>query len=229
MQFPSATGGFGKMPTAGNSGAVRQHWGSWLAARAARPQIRHWAQVEIAGRPDTPASCITPAADGMVVTTQNQRLAKLRGKVIELYISDHPLDCLTCSANGNCEFQDMAGAVGLREARHAYDGANHQASEKDQNLRSGKMLCLLALSACLRGSPGDLCANHRRARLRLEDSRRNGRGFPRFRMRLRRRLRPGLPDRDPDGKIGHRGQPARAFGPSPPAPIAGSAAASRPR
>ena len=89
--------------------------------------------VEIAGRPGTPASCTTPAADGMVVTTQNQRLAKLRRNVMELYISDHPLDCLTCAANGNCELQDMAGAVGLREVRYGYDGANHLKSEKDQS------------------------------------------------------------------------------------------------
>jgi formate dehydrogenase major subunit len=44
---------------------------------------------------------------------------------MELYISDHPLDCLTCAANGDCELQDMAGAVGLREVRYGYDGANH--------------------------------------------------------------------------------------------------------
>ncbi|HTT78619.1 MAG TPA: formate dehydrogenase subunit alpha [Stellaceae bacterium] len=87
--------------------------------------------VEIAGRPGTPASCTTPAADGMVVTTQNQRLARLRRNVMELYISDHPLDCLTCAANGNCELQDMAGAVGLREVRYGYDGANHLKAEKD--------------------------------------------------------------------------------------------------
>ena len=69
----------------------------------------------------------------MVVTTQNQRLAKLRRNVMELYISNHPLDCLTCSANGNCELQDMAGALGLREVRYVYDGANHLTSEKDQS------------------------------------------------------------------------------------------------
>jgi formate dehydrogenase major subunit len=50
---------------------------------------------------------------------------------MELYISDHPLDCLTCSANGDCELQDMAGAVGLREVRYGFDGANHLAGETD--------------------------------------------------------------------------------------------------
>jgi formate dehydrogenase major subunit len=69
--------------------------------------------VEIDGRPGTPASCTTPVAAGMVVRTQTERLKRLRRGVMELYISDHPLDCLTCSANGDCELQDMAGAVGL--------------------------------------------------------------------------------------------------------------------
>ncbi len=81
--------------------------------------------VEIEGRAGTPASCTTPVAPGMAVNTQTERLARIRRGVMELYISDHPLDCLTCAANGDCELQDMAGAVGLREVRFGYDGANH--------------------------------------------------------------------------------------------------------
>lgn len=81
--------------------------------------------VEVEGRNGTPASCTTPAADGMVVHTQTERLKKIRKGVMELYISDHPLDCLTCAANGDCELQDMAGAVGLRDVRYGYDGGNH--------------------------------------------------------------------------------------------------------
>ena len=87
--------------------------------------------VEIEGRRGTPASCTTPVEPGMKVTTQNDRLAKLRRGVMELYISDHPLDCLTCAANGDCELQDMAGAVGLREVRYGYDGASHTQQAKD--------------------------------------------------------------------------------------------------
>ena len=89
--------------------------------------------VEIAGRKGTPASCTTPAENGMKVSTQNDRLAKLRRGVMELYISDHPLDCLTCAANGDCELQDMAGAVGLREVRYGYDGENHLGAVKDES------------------------------------------------------------------------------------------------
>ncbi|WP_241559940.1 formate dehydrogenase subunit alpha [Solirhodobacter olei] len=80
--------------------------------------------VEIEGRAGTPASCTTPVAPGMVVRTQTDQLKRLRRGVMELYISDHPLDCLTCSANGDCELQDMAGAVGLRDMRYEA-GANH--------------------------------------------------------------------------------------------------------
>ena len=89
--------------------------------------------VEIAGRPGTPASCTTPVAEGMMVSTQSDRLKKLRRGVMELYISDHPLDCLTCSANGDCELQDMAGAVGLREVRYGYKGENHLEAKKDES------------------------------------------------------------------------------------------------
>ena len=81
--------------------------------------------VEIEGRKGTPASCTTPVAPGIKVTTENERLNKLRKGVMELYISDHPLDCLTCAANGDCELQDMAGAVGLRDVRYGYAGENH--------------------------------------------------------------------------------------------------------
>ena len=87
--------------------------------------------VEIDGRKGYPASCTTPVEEGMVVRTQTDKLARLRRNVMELYISDHPLDCLTCPANGDCELQDMAGAVGLREVRYGFAGENHLDAEKD--------------------------------------------------------------------------------------------------
>jgi formate dehydrogenase major subunit len=89
--------------------------------------------VEISGRAGTPASCTTPVAAGMVVSTQTDRLKQIRNGVMELYISDHPLDCLTCAANGDCELQDMAGAVGLREVRYGTQGENHLLQEKDES------------------------------------------------------------------------------------------------
>jgi formate dehydrogenase major subunit len=82
--------------------------------------------VEVDGVKGTPASCTTPVRPGMTVKTQTPRLDKLRRGVMELYISDHPLDCLTCSANGDCELQDMSGVVGLRNVRYGVgEGENH--------------------------------------------------------------------------------------------------------
>ena len=89
--------------------------------------------VEIEGRRGTPASCTTPVEDGMVVRTQTEKLARLRRGVMELYISDHPLDCLTCSANNDCELQDVAAEVGLRDVRYGYEGANHLGEATDSS------------------------------------------------------------------------------------------------
>jgi formate dehydrogenase major subunit len=89
--------------------------------------------VEIEGRAGTPASCTTLVSPGMSVITGNERLRRLRRGVMELYISDHPLDCLTCGANGDCELQDAAGEVGLRDVRYGYQGENHTHQPKDQS------------------------------------------------------------------------------------------------
>ena len=94
----------------------RQRWNRSAPAACA------WSRSK--ARSGYPASCTTPAEAGMKVRTQTPKLAELRRGVMELYISDHPLDCLTCAANGNCELQDMAGvsrparsALRLRRAR----------------------------------------------------------------------------------------------------------------
>ena len=89
--------------------------------------------VEIDGKKGTPASCTTPCEQGMVVKTQTPKVERLRRGVMELYISDHPLDCLTCPANGDCELQDMAGVVGLRDVRYGFEGSNHLNEETDSS------------------------------------------------------------------------------------------------
>ena len=89
--------------------------------------------VQIEDRRGYPASCTTPAENAMVVHTQNEAIAKRRRGVMELYISDHPLNCLTCSANGDCELQDMAGKVGLRDVRYGYAGDNHLSEPTDDS------------------------------------------------------------------------------------------------
>ena len=110
--------------------------------------------IEVVGRRGTPASCTTIAEEGMVVRTQTPKLAKLRRGVMELYISDHPLTCLTCSANGDCELQDMAGVTGLRDVRYGYKGENHLDAPTDESnpyfsFESSKcIVCSRCVRAC---------------------------------------------------------------------------------
>ena len=105
--------------------------------------------VEIEGVRGTPASCTTPVREGMNVTTQNARLERIRKGVMELYISDHPLDCLTCAANGDCELQDTAGEVGLREVRYGMDGANHFHDEVKDSIDTSNPYFQFEASKCI--------------------------------------------------------------------------------
>jgi formate dehydrogenase major subunit len=73
--------------------------------------------VDVQGRGPV-ASCHTAVAEGMVIETSNKRLSRIRKNIIELVVSEHPLDCLTCAANQRCELQTVASEVGLREVRY---------------------------------------------------------------------------------------------------------------
>jgi formate dehydrogenase major subunit len=87
--------------------------------------------VEIDGRKGYPASCTTTVADGMKVRTSSDKLAELRRNVVELYVSEHPLDCETCPADGHCELQDMARVTGVTTSRYDTDGRVRHATPKD--------------------------------------------------------------------------------------------------
>ena len=78
---------------------------------------------------------------------------------MELYISDHPLDCLTCPANGDCELQDMAGVVGLREVRYGYEGDNHldEREKDDVATRTSPSIPASASSARAASGPATRC------------------------------------------------------------------------
>ena len=110
--------------------------------------------VEVAGRKGFPAACTTPVEQGMQITTANPKINRLRRNIMELYISDHPLDCLTCASNGDCQLQDMAGVVGLREVRYGFQGKNHLDSVADSsnpyfNFQPSKcIVCARCVRAC---------------------------------------------------------------------------------
>ena len=76
------------------------------------------------------ASCHTPLSAGMYVYTESTKVRNLRRNIIELVLTDHPLDCLTCEVNGNCELQTVAAKVGVRKVRYPA-GANHLDRTKD--------------------------------------------------------------------------------------------------
>jgi len=108
--------------------------------------------VEVEGRRGYPASCTTPVAEGMKVRTESPTLTKLRRHVMELYVSDHPLDCVTCPANGQCELQDMAERLDVTTTRYGLAGASHHTGEHDTSnpyFQFDQSLCIVC-SRCVR-------------------------------------------------------------------------------
>ncbi|HLW72341.1 MAG TPA: formate dehydrogenase subunit alpha [Candidatus Binataceae bacterium] len=89
--------------------------------------------IQVEGRNGYPASCTTLVEPGMKVHTQSDKLKKLRRGVMELYMSDHPLDPFECKAGGKCELHEMARAVDLEEVRYDRDGRNHLALQVDDS------------------------------------------------------------------------------------------------
>ncbi|MGO9264464.1 MAG: formate dehydrogenase subunit alpha [Candidatus Binataceae bacterium] len=89
--------------------------------------------VQIEGRNGYPASCTTPVESGMKVHTQSAKLASLRRGVMELYMSDHPLDPFECKAGGKCELHEMARVVGLERVRYADHGRTHRELPVDES------------------------------------------------------------------------------------------------
>lgn len=80
----------------------------------------------------TQASCHTPISPGSYIYPNSERVEKLRKNIIELVLTDHPLDCLTCEVNNNCELQTVAARVGIRDVRYP-EGKNHLHYGKDKS------------------------------------------------------------------------------------------------
>lgn len=70
---------------------------------------------EVEGRRNLAPTCSTNCEEGMVVKTHTVRVLNARRTVMEFILSDHPKECLTCLKAGNCELQDMAVKLGIRE------------------------------------------------------------------------------------------------------------------
>jgi len=86
--------------------------------------------VEVEGSKNLQASCITKVREGMTVKTNTQEVRKVRKVVYELMMSDHDDNCLVCSRNGGCEFQELGEWIQLQE-ENPYQGAHSKSGVKD--------------------------------------------------------------------------------------------------
>ncbi len=96
------------------------------------------------GPAKTQASCHTPVIANSYIYTDSERITRLRKNIIELVLTDHPLDCLTCEVNNNCELQTVAARVGIRDVRYPA-GKNHLDVPKDKShpyMRSDFSKCI---------------------------------------------------------------------------------------
>jgi len=99
--------------------------------------------VEIEGAKTLAASCVTPAAQGMVVHTNTRQVREARRAVLELIISNHPFDCLTCVRSGSCELQALAESLGIREIRFAGAKAHHAVDNSTPSIVRDPDKCIL--------------------------------------------------------------------------------------
>ncbi|HRG32046.1 MAG: formate dehydrogenase subunit alpha [Saprospiraceae bacterium] len=119
---------------------IRRHFGKdYVPTLCDAPNLETFGSCRVCsvevGRPGngglrTVASCHTPVEENMIIFTETESIQKLRKNIIELVLTDHPLDCLTCEVNGNCELQDTAARVGIRKVRYP-EGKNHLDRQKD--------------------------------------------------------------------------------------------------
>ena len=119
---------------------IRRHLGkNYVPTLCDAPNLEAFGSCRVCsvevGRPGngglrTVASCHTPVEENMIIFTESESIQKLRKNIIELVLTDHPLDCLTCEVNGNCELQDTAARVGIRKVRYP-EGKNHLDRQKD--------------------------------------------------------------------------------------------------
>ncbi|MCJ7666049.1 MAG: formate dehydrogenase subunit alpha [Actinobacteria bacterium] len=87
--------------------------------------------VEVEGRPEAVPSCITKVSQGMKVITDSDHINSLVRLNLEMIISDHPLDCMTCDSTGSCALQDLAYRYNIDGSR--FSGAVHKKKVLDDN------------------------------------------------------------------------------------------------
>ncbi|MGQ7869098.1 NADH-dependent [FeFe] hydrogenase, group A6 [Sunxiuqinia sp. sy24] len=82
--------------------------------------------VEVTGRRNLAPACCTEVAEGMEISSHSIRAINARRTVVELILSDHPSDCLVCAKSGNCDLQDMAHHLGIREVHYQGEQSHYR-------------------------------------------------------------------------------------------------------
>jgi len=105
--------------------------------------------VEVAGMPKPVTACTTPVTNEMIVTTQSAKLFRLRKTVVELLLSDHPNDCMTCISTGDCRLQELAYQYGIRDNRFAGEMRDHHRADTNPFIVRQQNKCVLC-GLCVR-------------------------------------------------------------------------------
>jgi iron-only hydrogenase group A len=105
--------------------------------------------VEVEGQRGLVPSCAFPAADGMKISTHSPRAVQARKTIIELLLANHPDDCLYCNRNGNCQLQQLAEELGVRQRRFAGDRTRHYLDTSSPSIVRDPAKCILC-GKCVR-------------------------------------------------------------------------------
>jgi NADH-quinone oxidoreductase subunit G/NADP-reducing hydrogenase subunit HndD len=107
--------------------------------------------VEVKGARNLIASCVSPVGRDMVVSTNSPAVRSARRTTLELILSDHPYECLTCIRNLNCELQKLAETFGIRGVRYEGERSRHAPDESSPSIvRENEkcVLCRRCVAAC---------------------------------------------------------------------------------
>lgn len=107
--------------------------------------------VEVEGARNLQAACVTPVGENMKVSTNSPVAREARRTTLELILSDHPDECLTCIRNTNCELQDLAESFGIRQIRYAGERSEHELDESSPSIVRDNRKCVICrrcVAAC---------------------------------------------------------------------------------
>lgn len=105
--------------------------------------------VEIEGSKNLVASCSAKVKDGIVVYTDSEKVIRARKDILDLILSNHPVDCLTCDKVGSCELQDLAYSYGVRGPSYIGERKNYAVESLNPVMERDQSKCILC-GKCVR-------------------------------------------------------------------------------